>query len=273
MAEPGSEFPEVEHDGDAVYLIDAAEWGTMALYTWANDAPLHNAWPGLQATGQFEFGGYQWYYFDLGTDYVGTEAHLIANNNDNGKQVDDIAVYKLTTDSVLYFIVNADKTVTQAFSPEEALEILSAGPVEVESATIDLYVLDSTQVLLTDTIRIDTTYTMAVYAYGSGEYFGGWPGMQVSEFEDATVLGMALKHYRIDCKKGDSYNLIFNNSNNGRQLADYEVKADENAWIRDANGISTCSSHWLYCQRRNLVGDGVDSGLSIGCPSGRVQPT
>ena len=62
---------------------------------------------------------------------------------------------------------------------------------------------------------------------GFKRYFGGWPGMQVSEFEDATVLGMALKHYRISCNKGDSYNLIFNNSNNGRQLDGYEVKAEE----------------------------------------------
>ena len=232
MAEPGSEFPVVEHDGDAVYLIDAAEWGTMALYMWGDENDLNGGWPGMQATGQFEYEGYQWYYFDLGAANAGKEEHLIANNNGGGTQVDDIAVYKLTTDSVLYFIVKPDKTVTQAFSPEEAVEILSSlEPVVYEEATIDLYVLDSTEVLLTDIdeLKADTTYTLAVYAWGSSEYFGGWPGMQVEEWEDAAVLGIDLKHYRINCNKGDSYNLIFNNSNNERQLDGYEVKAEETA--------------------------------------------
>ena len=228
MAEHGSEFPDVEHDGDAVYLIDAAEWGAMALYMWGDVNDLNGGWPGMMPTGQFEFGGYPWYYFDLGAGNAGKTEHLIANNNGGGIQVDDIAVYELTNDSVLYFIVNPDKTVTQVFSPEEAISVLtSREPVVIEEATIDIYVLDSTHVLLTDPLLTDTTYTLSVYAWGSNEYFGGWPGKQVSEFEDASVLGIDLKHYRMDCKKNDSFNLIFNNSNNGRQLDGYEVKADE----------------------------------------------
>ena len=227
MTEPTEGFPEVEHDGDAVYLIDAAEWGTMALYMWGDVNDLNGGWPGMTPTGQFDFGGYKWYYFDLGAANAGKEEHLIANNNGGGTQIDDIAVYKLTTDSALYFIVNADRTVTQAFSPEEALEILSAGPIEVDPAEIDVFLLDATELLITDTVRTDTTYTLSVYAWGSSELFGDWPGMQVSEMEDVDVLGLGLKHYHIDCKTGDNYNLIFNNSGNGRQLPDYAVSATE----------------------------------------------
>ncbi len=227
MTEPTEGFPDVEHDGDAVYLIDAAEWGTMALYMWGDVNDLNGGWPGMTPTGQFDFGGYKWYYFDLGAANAGKEEHLIANNNGGGTQIDDIAVYKLTTDSALYFIVNADRTVTQAFSPEEALEILSAGPIEVDPAEIDVFLLDATELLITDTVRTDTTYTLAVYAWGSSELFGDWPGMQVSEMEDVDVLGLGLKHYHIDCKTGDNYNLIFNNSGNGRQLPDYAVSATE----------------------------------------------
>ena len=227
ISTPAEGFPAVDHDGDVVYLIDAAEWGAMALYMWGDENDLGGGWPGKTPTGQFEYGGYPWYYFDLGAANAGKEEHLIANNNGGGTQIDDIAVYKLTTDSALYFIVNADKTVTQVFSPEEALQVLSAGPVEVEPAMIDLYLLDATEVLITDTVRTDTIYTMAVYAWGSSEIFGGWPGTQVSEMEDVDVLGLGLKHYHINCKTGDSYNLIFNNSGNGRQLPDYAVSATE----------------------------------------------
>ncbi|MBO7455566.1 MAG: hypothetical protein J6T76_04105 [Paludibacteraceae bacterium] len=228
IAEPGDEsFPDVEHDGDVVYLIDAAEWGTMALYMWGDVNDLNGGWPGMTPTGQFDFGGYKWYYFDLGAANAGKEEHLIANNNGGGTQIDDIAVYQLTTDSVLFFIVNADRTVTQAFSPDGVLEALAGGPVEVDPAEIDVFLLDATELLITDTVRTDTTYTLAVYAWGSSELFGGWPGMQVSEMEDVDVLGLGLKHYHIDCKTGDNYNLIFNNSGNGRQLPDYAVSATE----------------------------------------------
>ena len=99
--------------------------------------------------------------------------------------------------------------------------------MEVDPAEIDVFLLDATELLVTDTVRTDTTYTLAVYAWGSSELFGGWPGMQVSEMEDVDVLGLGLKHYHIDCKTGDSYNLIFNNSGNGRQLPDYAVSATE----------------------------------------------
>ena len=224
---PGAGFPDVEHDGDVVYLIDAAEWGAMALYLWGDVNDLVGGWPGLSPTGQFEYGGFSWYYFDLGAANAGKNEHLIANNNGGGTQIDDIAVYTLTTDSALFFIINADKTVTQVFSPEEALEILSQGVVEVEPAEIDIYILDSTAVLLTDTLLTDTLYTLSVYAWGSSEIFGGWPGTQVSEMEEVNVLGIGLKHYHVDCKVGDNYNLIFNNSNNGRQLSDYAVSAPE----------------------------------------------
>lgn len=228
MAEPGEErFPDVEHDGDVVYLVDAAEWGAMSLYMWGDVNDLNGGWPGMSPTGQFEYGGYQWYYFDLGAANAGKEEHLIANNNGGGTQIDDIAVYKLTTDSVLYFIVNADKTVTQAFSPDEVLEALADGPVEVDPAAIDLFLLDATEQLVIDTARLDTTFALTVYAWGSSEIFGGWPGMQVSEMEDVDLLGLNLKHYHIDCKTGDSYNLIFNNSGNGSQLPDYPVSANE----------------------------------------------
>ena len=117
-----AKFPKIEHDGDAMYFVNAAKWGAMALYAWG-DEEICGGWPGLQPTGQFEYKGYQWYYFDLGAANAGKEEHLIVNKNNNGEQV-DAASYFLTTDSLFFFIVNG-KTVTQAFSPEEVVEILS----------------------------------------------------------------------------------------------------------------------------------------------------
>ena len=81
----------------------------------------------MLATGQFEYEGYQWYYFDLGAVNAGSKVNPIANNNSGGKQVDVISDYTLGTDNVLYYIITpngTDYSVTQAFSPEEVVEIL-----------------------------------------------------------------------------------------------------------------------------------------------------
>ena len=85
-----------------------------------------------------------------------------------------------------------------------------------EEATIDLWIYSATETLT----------PLHLYAWGSKEVFGGWPGAVVADMEQVAMLNLPLLHTQISGFVGDEFNLIFNN-NAGSQLADYNVKAAE----------------------------------------------
>lgn len=61
----------------------------------------------------------------------------------------------------------------------------------------------------------------ALYVYGDSELYGGWPGYYLNY---TTVIdGTVYKVIPLDIEADGSYNLIFNNGNNGEQGADFNI--------------------------------------------------
>ena len=81
---------------------------------------------------------------------------------------------------------------------------------------------------------------LGLYAWGDSELFGSWPGeMWVDE---KTIDDEVYKVFLLDTE-GGSYNLIFNNWNNGLQLPDYAITADRDYYLRvTASGVTELSS-------------------------------
>ncbi len=63
--------------------------------------------------------------------------------------------------------------------------------------------------------------TLGLYAYGDSELYGGWPGAAMIGTE--TIDGVEYKVYPYDVTTTGTYNLIFNNWNNGSQTPDFTV--------------------------------------------------
>lgn len=76
----------------------------------------------------------------------------------------------------------------------------------------------------------ETGYDMlGLYAWGDGELFGGWPGERW--VDEKTIDGHVYKVFLLDAERG-SYNLIFNNWNNGQQVPDFGITADCDYYLR-----------------------------------------
>ncbi|MCQ2335354.1 MAG: hypothetical protein MJZ89_05900 [Paludibacteraceae bacterium] len=68
-----------------------------------------------------------------------------------------------------------------------------------------------------------TESMVALYAWGTSELFGGWPGAIWTDWKTASFLGQTFYHYEFDAEYGSSYNLIFNNNNGGVQYNAFTV--------------------------------------------------
>lgn len=77
---------------------------------------------------------------------------------------------------------------------------------------------------------------LGLYAWGDGELFGAWPGQ--GWVDEKTIGGDAYKVFLLDAD-GGTYNLIFNNWNNGRHVADFTVTANRDYYLRvSASGVT-----------------------------------
>lgn len=63
--------------------------------------------------------------------------------------------------------------------------------------------------------------TLALYTWGTAELYGAWPG--VYPLEEQEIEGIVYKVYPYNVQSAGSYNLIFNNGNNGLQTPDFTV--------------------------------------------------
>lgn len=63
--------------------------------------------------------------------------------------------------------------------------------------------------------------TLGLYAYGASELYGAWPGQAMIDTKE--VEGVTYKVYPFDVTESATYNLIFNNWNNGSQAPDFTV--------------------------------------------------
>lgn len=219
------------HNGPVIYVLDGLEWGksiTCYMYGDVNDLGKDGGatagWPGRTIDGVETVGAHSWYYFDMGEACVGKKESLIFSKN-GAMQLGDLFDYTIEKDKNLYVYLAPDKKVVEVEDPmniDPSWTIYEAIEKEPETAIIYLCVYDSTSLTfhtmsdLSDTAvaTLDTTSTN-IYAWGTKECFGGWPGSPVQTWEKETLFGLTLSHYTIECHVGDYFNLIVNNQDAG----------------------------------------------------------
>lgn len=83
---------------------------------------------------------------------------------------------------------------------------------------------------------------LALYAWGTSELFGGWPGQYPVGQEE--IDGETYKVFTFNIAEAGSYNLIFNNGNQGEQLNDYNVTEPRDYYfiIDTVNGVREIAS-------------------------------
>ena len=199
-----------EHDGVRVYIIDQTGWDAIALYMWGDVNNFGGDWPGAQVAGTETIGGIEFKYFEYGDDIFGLNENLIFNNNNNGTQLAD---YNMTFEDGVadYFLLVTAESVSVADDPTQG------GGIVIPSH-------DGVRVWVDDQTGWDA---IALYMWGDVNNFGGdWPGAQVAGSE--TIAGVEYKYFEYaDDIFGLNENLIFNNNNNGTQLADYNMTFEE----------------------------------------------
>lgn len=63
--------------------------------------------------------------------------------------------------------------------------------------------------------------SLALYAWGTAELYGTWPGIYPEATE--VIDGVTYKVFPYDITEAASYNLIFNNGNNGQETPSFEI--------------------------------------------------
>jgi hypothetical protein len=154
----------------------------------------------------------------MGAANEGLKESLIFSNGGKSQLGDypgDGQLFTIGEDIYLYMSTDG---VTVIDDPEHPGDVtwFDPKPVVKEEALLDLYFYDATQTLT----------PLYIYAWGTSETFGGWPGVSFETFEDFSVLGLELKHVQVNAFVGDEYHLIINNGN-GTQLQDYDVALSE----------------------------------------------
>ena len=203
----GGEAPEPEHDGFCIYVDDQTGWDALALYAWG-DAEVFGGWPGASVKGTWKHEGVTWKYFDFGEANTGLVEHLIFNNGGNGVQLAD-------------FDFTIDRNVYVKITPEGVEEISTDEPVPPTTDGFAVYIDDQTG-----------WDAIALYMWGDvNDLNGGWPGMQVSGTWD--YKGVTWKYFEMgEANTGLAEKLIFNNNNQGSQLADFDFTIDRNVFLR-----------------------------------------
>lgn len=221
----------IQHDGYTIFVHDTSGWDELWLYMWGTVNNLNGSWPGMPATGTQVINGVTYTYFDLGEANCdgSLSEHLILNNGDNGKQVDDVVVFNLDRDVYLDF--NGQKAVEiedpSTFVPGDVEPEPEPDPdpePTPDAETYYIYVLDETG-----------WDAFNVYAWGGEESFGGWPGAAAEE--TISLGGKSFYVFEIS-GYGQDENLIFNNGN-GTQLPDYKIVCNGDFYLTvTAEGVT-----------------------------------
>ena len=194
---------EIVHDGYVIYVVDNSGYDELALYAWG-DAEAFGPWPGITPTGNVEIDGVKYKYFDTGEANKGLSLNLIFNNNNNGAQLKD---YAAVLDKDYY------------------LELTPDGVVEFDPGTVIKH--DGYVAYVIDNTGYDE---LALYAWGDAEIFGPWPGTLPTG--EQVVNGITFKYFDLgEANNGLAENLIFNNNNHNKQLADYKMTLDHDVYL------------------------------------------
>ena len=209
----GGDGPEIEHDGYVVYVLDETGWDEIALYMWGDVNDLNGGWPGMRPTGKQTIGGIQFIYFDMGAQNSGLNENLIFNNNNNGSQLAD---FNFTIDRNIF------------------LHVTASGVEEMDDPEAVAH--DGYAVFIVNKTGWDE---IALYMWGDvNDLNGGWPGMLPTG--EQTIKGITYTYFDMGAANtGRFENLIFNNNNNGIQLADYGYIIDHNVYLEvTASGVT-----------------------------------
>lgn len=185
--------PPVTGPKGKIYVCDAVGWGDMALYAWPEEGSMPG-WPGLPSTGTVPHNGKTYYEFTLSDEYYGASLNYIANNNNNGQQVDLMQGYTMGEEDI-YVTVFINENGELAYQIDEE-------PAPKMFIKSDLGWSD---------------YCMYVWA-GGGDVEAGWPG----EHYTSVITINGEDWYEFDMpraySKTASTNWILNNNNNGSQI-------------------------------------------------------
>lgn len=212
----------VTHDGFAVFVADYSGWDELRLYMWGDVNDLNGAWPGMEPTGKQKINGVTYTYFDLGEANVGTNEHVILNNN-NGTQFDDVVVFACDRDVYVELTATGFKEVDPATytgpdgsEPEQPEQPEQPEEPAVPTQSYKIYVQDLTG-----------WPAFYMYAWGDKEIFGGWPGATSTVTEE--IDGVTYKVFTVD-GAGESENLIFHD-NAGTQYDAFNITVNRDYFI------------------------------------------
>ena len=196
--------PPVEQPKDPVtiYVQDLSGWEAVNLYMWGDKNVAGNdlcgAWPGMApAEKTVKIGTVNYKVFTV-EDALGRSENLIFNGE--GGQTADIPLVLESETFIKLEVVDGTLTGTAIDPRNPDIKILVNNKTDWDA--------------------------IALYAYGDAEAFGGWPGATPVGFEEVkgvnyTVFGLPAE------MAGKTLNLIFNNNNGGKQLADFAITVPE----------------------------------------------
>ena len=206
--------PVIEHDGFALFVDDQTGWPALGLYAWG-DAEAFGGWPGKTApTGTQIINGVRFKYFDLGEENTGLNLHLILNDvQTNNKQVDDVGGAGVVIDHDIYVRLT-----------ESGWELIDVTPT-VKHDGFAVFVVNKTS---WDEIRL--------YQWGDVDNLnGGWPGAEATGTQ--TINGIEFTYWDMgEANAGLNQKLIFNNNNQGTQLADFAYTIDHDVYLEVSDG-------------------------------------
>ena len=202
-----------------IYAEDRTDWDALGLYAWGT-SELFGGWPGIASIEEREIDGITYKVFPLYNEEPGSY-NLIFNNRNNGKQTPD---FNIAGDRDYYLIVT-DSIVTER-KPEPKHFIYAEDRTGWDA--------------------------LGLYAWGTSELFGGWPG--IASIEEREIDGITYKVFPLYNEEPGSYNLIFNNRNNGKQTPDFNIAGDRDYYLIVTDSIVTERKpepkHFIYAEDR-----------------------
>lgn len=173
------------NEGYKIYIQDNSAWEALAMYGYSVDGDVTPAWPGLTTYENAIINGVEYKCFTFDESYNNKKMKLIFNNN-NGSQFDGPEI--IIDKDYYYKITNRNFKVVNPEYPETS-----------ESYVYVVYVQDETG-----------WDELSLYAYGSSELFGVWPGKR---FDGTTKInGVDYKYFDVTDGNSGTYSLIFNNT-------------------------------------------------------------
>lgn len=188
-----SDYEEVDpndtYNGYTIFVEDQSGWDALAIYGWADGAPVTPEWPGLVATGAKTINGVQYTSFRVGEGLSGASMNLIFNNTVGGDGYQFDGPY-ITLNRDYYYQITSSA-------------VKEVDPFATGESTYKVYVENNSG-----------WNPLNLYYYGDGITDPGWPGLTPSGTKE--IDGVTYTYFELPSSIIDkSVNLIFNNTVGG----------------------------------------------------------